>query len=86
MVDVVQHSLGSATGGQAPGREASQGLRERRAGAVSNKFSKGAHFCRTPVFAKTAGKKWICPKCGAVYTCKEIKGRLNWLMTRDGRK
>jgi uncharacterized Zn finger protein (UPF0148 family) len=52
---------------------------------MSNKFKMGAHYCRTPL-RKKAGKVWVCPKCGAVYTCKEIKGRLNWLMTRDGGK
>lgn len=52
----------------------------------TDKFKKGAHYCRTPVLGKRAGKVWVCPKCGAVYTCKEYKGRLNWLMTRNGRK
>lgn len=49
----------------------------------TDKFLQGAHFCRTPLI-KRAGKVWVC-KCGAVYTCKEVKGRLAWLLTKDGR-
>jgi ribosomal protein L37AE/L43A len=52
----------------------------------TDKFKKSSHYCSTPVFAKRAGKVWSCRKCGAVYTCKLVKGRLTWLMTRDGRK
>lgn len=48
------------------------------------KFLKAVHFCATPL-RKKAGKVWVCPKCGAVYTCKETKGRLVWLQTRNGR-
>lgn len=52
---------------------------------MANKFQKGTHFCFTP-FLKTEGKTWRCRKCGAVYTCKMVRGRLTWLMTRDGRQ
>jgi hypothetical protein len=51
----------------------------------TDKFKKGTHYCRTPVFGKSAGKTWRC-KCGSVFRCKEYKGRLSWLMIRDGRK
>lgn len=49
-----------------------------------DKFEQGAHFCKTPIFGKREGRVWVC-KCGNRYTCKLIKGRLNWLLTGDGR-
>jgi ribosomal protein L24E len=49
-----------------------------------DKFKQGTHFCRTPL-RKREGKVYVCRDCGAVYTCKLIKGRLSWLLTKDGR-
>jgi ribosomal protein L37AE/L43A len=54
--------------------------------AGRDKFQKGSHYCKTPTFGKRAGKVWVCKTCGAVYTCKEMRGRLVWLQTRNGRK
>lgn len=51
---------------------------------MSNKFNKGAHYCRTPII-KREHKAWVCPKCSAVFKCKLVRGRLVWLMTFDGR-
>ena len=53
---------------------------------MSNKFKRGSHYCRTPVFSKREHKAWVCPKCNAVFKCKMVKDRLVWLMTSDGRK
>lgn len=50
-----------------------------------DKFKPSDHYCKTPMFGKKAGKTWVC-NCGAVYTCKDIKGRLHWLQTKDGRQ
>jgi ribosomal protein L37AE/L43A len=44
------------------------------------------HYCKPPKVFKKAGDVWRCPKCGAVYTCRKMSGRLTWLLTRDGRK
>ena len=52
----------------------------------TDKFKKGGHYCKNWWVNKRAGKVWRCRFCGAVYTCKEVKGRLTWLQTRDGRK
>lgn len=52
----------------------------------TDKFKKGGHYCNNWWVSKRAGKVWRCRSCGAVYTCKEVKGRLTWLQTRDGRK
>jgi len=51
----------------------------------TDKFKRGAHYCRPPMLKK-AGKVWTCKKCWAVYTCKEVRGRLVWLQTRSGMK
>lgn len=48
-------------------------------------FLPSSHYCRTPLI-KREHKAWVCPKCSAVYKCKLIKGRLNWLQTFNGRK
>lgn len=49
-------------------------------------FSKSSHYCNFWWVSKKAGKTYLCKRCGAVYTCKLIKGRLAWIQTRDGRK
>lgn len=51
----------------------------------TDKFKKGSHFCNNSWVIKKAGKTWVCRRCGAVYRCKLVKGRLTWLLTRDGR-
>lgn len=51
-----------------------------------DKFKPSAHYCRTPTILKRKGRRWVCRECWAVYTCKEVKGRLVWLQTKDGRK
>lgn len=52
----------------------------------TDKFKKSSHYCSNWYVTKKAGKVWVCKQCGSVYTCKLIKGRLTWLLTRDGGK
>lgn len=44
------------------------------------------HYCNFWWVSKKPGKRHLCKSCGAVYTCKEVRGKLVWLQTRDGRK
>lgn len=53
---------------------------------MSKLFENSSHFCNNWWVTKKLGKVWRCRQCGAVYTCKEKKGRLYWLQTKDGRK
>lgn len=48
-------------------------------------FAPSSHYCNTPLI-KREHKAWVCKKCGAVFKCKLVKGRLAWLQTFDGRK
>jgi hypothetical protein len=52
------------------------------------------HTCRTFLVKKTAGRRWRCGGCGALWVCKQttrttILGRkitdLYWLMTKSGK-
>lgn len=51
-----------------------------------DKFEKSSHYCNFWWVVKKAGKVYVCRQCGAVYTCKLIKGRLSWIQTRSGRR
>ena len=48
-------------------------------------FKNSSHYCNFWWVSKKVGKRYLCRSCGAVYTCKEVKGRLTWIQTRDGR-